>query len=106
MKPEITELKLSEGDEENDEEMDEMNSNDEEEFTKKKTSDPKIQLKQKKIIEVRKLEKEIEQKANDLTTKIGGINERIKASNEFMEQNIQKLAILSKSKVNFRNKEK
>ena len=100
MKPEITELKLSEGDEENDEELDEMNSNDEEEFTKKKVSDPKIQLKQKEIIEVRKLEKEIEQKANELTTKIGGINAKIKASNEFMEQNIQKLTILSKSKVN------
>lgn len=97
MKSEIKELKLSEGDEENDEELDEMDSNDEEEFTKRKTSDPKIKLKQEKIIEVRKLEKEIEKKANDLTKKIGGINAKIKSSNEFMEQNIQKL---SKSKVN------
>jgi len=97
MKSEIKELKLSEGDEENDEELDEMDSNDEEEFTKRKTSDPKIKLKQEKIIEVRKLEKEIEQKANDLTKKIGGINAKIKSSNDFLEQNIQKL---SKSKVN------
>ena len=97
MKSEIKELKLSEGDEENDEELDEMDSNDEEEFTKRKTSDPKIKLKQEKIIEVRKLEKEIEKKANDLTKKIGGINAKIKSSNDFLEQNIQKL---SKSKVN------
>ena len=97
MKSEIKELKLSEDDEENDEELDEMDSNDEEEFTKRKTSDPKIKLKQEKIIEVRKLEKEIEQKANDLTKKIGGINAKIKSSNDFLEQNIQKL---SKSKVN------
>ena len=97
MKSEIKELKLCEGDEENDEELDEMDSNDEEEFTRRKTSDPKIKLKQEKIIEVRKLEKEIEKKANDLTKKIGGINAKIKSSNEFMEQNIQKL---SKSKVN------
>ena len=97
MKSEIKELKLSEGDEENDEELDEMDSNDEEEFTKRKTSDPEIKLKQEKIIEVRKLEKEIEQKANDLTKKIGGINAKIKSSNDFLEQNIQKL---SKSKVN------
>ena len=97
MKSEIKELKLSEGDEENDEELDEMDSNDEEEFTKRKASDPKIKLKQEKIIEVRKLEKEIEQKANDLTKKIGGINAKIKSSNDFLEQNIQKL---SKSKVN------
>lgn len=97
MKSEIKELKLSEGDEENNEELDEMDSNDEEEFTKRKTSDPKIKLKQEKIIEVRKLEKEIEQKANDLTKKIGGINAKIKSSNDFLEQNIQKL---SKSKVN------
>ena len=97
MKSEIKELKLSEEDEENDEELDEMDSNDEEEFTRRKTSDPKIKLKQEKIIEVRKLEKEIEQKANDLTKKIGGINAKIKSSNDFLEQNIQKL---SKSKVN------
>jgi hypothetical protein len=97
MKSEIKELKLCEGDEENDEELDEMDSNDEEEFTKRKTSDPKIKLKQEKIIEVRKLEKEIEKKANDLTKKIGGINAKIKSSNDFLEQNIQKL---SKSKVN------
>jgi len=97
MKSEIKELKLSEGDEENDEELDEMDSNDEEEFTKRKTSDPKIKLKQEKIIEVRKLEKEIEKKANDLTKKIGGINAKIKSSNDFLEQNILKL---SKSKVN------
>ena len=97
MKSEIKVLKLYEGDEENDEELDEMDSNDEEEFTKRKTSDPKIKLKQEKIIEVRKLEKEIENKANDLTKKIGGINAKIKSSNDFLEQNIQKL---SKSKVN------
>ena len=97
MKSEIKVLKLYEGDEENDEELDEMDSNDEEEFTKRKTSDPKIKLKQEKIIEVRKLEKEIEKKANDLTKKIGGINAKIKSSNDFLEQNIQKL---SKSKVN------
>ena len=100
MKPEITDLKLSEGDEENDDELDEMDSNDEKEFTKKKTSDPKIQLKQKQIIEVRNLEKEIEQKANDITNKIGGINAKIQASNELMEHKIQKLTKLSKSKVN------
>ena len=45
MKSEITELKLSEGDEEDDEELDEMDSNDEEELTKKKTKDPKIKKK-------------------------------------------------------------
>ena len=67
---------------------------------KKKTSDPKIKIKQEKIIEVRKLEKEIEKKANDLTQKKGGINAKIKSSNDFMEQNIQKLSLLSKSKVN------
>ena len=100
MKSDIRKLKLSGGDDENDEELDEMDSNDEEEFTKKKTSDPKIKIKQEKIIEVRKLEKEIEKKANDLTQKIGGINAKIKSSNDFMEQNIQKLSLLSKSKVN------
>ena len=100
MKPEISILKLCEGDEDNDEELDEMDSNDEEEFTKKKSSDPKIKLKQKKINEVRKLEKEIEEKANDLTNKIGGINEKIKQNNEFMENKINKLSLLSKSKVN------
>ena len=97
MKSEIKELKLSEGDEENDEELDEMDSNDEEEYTKKKVSDPKIKQKQKELIEVRELEKEIEKKANDLTNKIGGINAKIKASNKVMEHNIQKL---TKSKVN------
>ena len=66
----------------------------------KKNSDPKIKLKQKKINEVRKLEKEIEEKANDLTNKIGGINEKIKQNNEFMENKINKLSLLSKSKVN------
>ena len=100
MKSDIRKLKLSGGDDENDEELDEMDSNDEEEFTKKKTSDPKIKIKQEKIIEVRKLEKEIEKKANDLTQKIGGINAKIKSSNDYMEQNIQKLSLLSKSKVN------
>ena len=100
MKPEINILKLSEGDEVNDEELDEMDSNDEEEFTNRKSSDPKIILKQKKINEVRKLEKEIEEKANDLTNKIGGINEKIKQNNEFMENKISKLSLLSKSKVN------
>ena len=97
MKCEIKELKLSEDDEENDEELDEMDSNDEEEYTKKKVSDPKIKQKQKELIEVRELEKEIEKKANDLTNKIGGINAKIKASNKVMEHNIQKL---TKSKVN------
>jgi hypothetical protein len=103
MKSEIEILKLSEGDEENDEELDEMDSNDEEELTKKKTEDPKIQKQQKEIIEVKNLEKEIEKKANDITNKIGGINAKIKASNEYMEsniQNIQKLSLYSKSKVN------
>ena len=100
MKSEIKKLKLSEGDEENDEELDEMNSDDEEEYTKKKVSDPKVKLKQKEIIEVRKLEKEIEKKANDLTNKIGGINAGIKANNEFMEHNIHKLQLFSKSNVN------
>ena len=100
MKPEINILKLYEGDEDNDEELDEMDSNDEEEFTKKKSSDPKIKLKQKKINEVRKLEKEIEEKANDLTNKVGGINEKIKQNNEFMENKINKLSLLSKTKVN------
>ena len=100
MKSEIEILKLSEGEEENDEELDEMDSNDEEELTKKKTEDPKIQKKQQEIIEVKKLEKEIEKKANDLTNKIGGINAKIKASNEIMESNIRKLSLYSKSKVN------
>ena len=103
MKSEIEILKLSEGDEENDEELDEMDSNDEEELTKKKTEDPKIQKQQKEIIEVKNLEKEIEKKANDITNKIGGINAKIKANNEYMEsniQNIQKLSLYSKSKVN------
>ena len=100
MKPEIKQLKLYEGEEDEDEDLDEMDSNDEEEFTKKKTSDPKIKLKQKKVIEVLELEKEIEQKANDITNKIGGINSKIKANNELMEEKILKLAKLSKSKVN------
>ena len=100
MKSEIKKLKLSEGDEENDEELDEMDSNDEEEYTKKKVSDPKMQIKQKEIIEVRELEKEIKKKANDITNKIGGINAGIKANNDLMEHNIQKLQLLSKSKVN------
>lgn len=100
MKSEITELKLSEGDEEDDEELDEMDSNDEEELTKKKTKDPKIKKKQQEIKEVRELEKEIEKKANDLTNKIGGINAKIKASNELVEENIKKLSVYSKSKVN------
>ena len=100
MKPEIKQLKLYEGEEDEDEDLDEMDSNDEEEFTKKKTSDPKIKLKQKKVIEVLELEKEIEQKANDITNKIGGINSKIKANNELMEEKILKLAKLSQSKVN------
>ena len=100
MKPESKQLQLYEGEEDEDEDLDEMDSNDEEEFTKKKTSDPKIKLKQKKVIEVLELEKEIEQKANDITNKIGGINSKIKANNELMEEKILKLAKLSKSKVN------
>ena len=60
MKPEISKLKLCEGEEEDDEELDEMDSNDEEKFAKKKISDPKIKMKQKKVIEVLELEKEIE----------------------------------------------
>ena len=100
MKPEIKLLKLYEGEEDEEEDLDEMDSNDEEEFTKKKTSDPKIKLKQKKVIEVLELEKEIEQKANDITNKIGGINSKIKANNELMEEKILKLAKLSQSKVN------
>ena len=100
MKPEIIKLELYEGDEENDDELDEMDSNDEEEFTKKKTSDPKVKLKQKKIIEVRNLEKEIEKKAIDLTNKTGGINSKIKANNQLLENNIKKLSLLSKSNVN------
>ena len=100
MKPEIKQLKLYEGEEDEEEDLDEMDSNDEEEFTKKKTSDPKIKLKQKKVIEVLELEKEIEQKANDITNKIGGINSKIKANNELMEEKILKLAKLSQSKVN------
>ena len=100
MKPEITQLKLYEGDEESDEELDKMDSNDEEEFAKKKITDPKMKLKQKKLIEVRTLEKEIEKKANDLTNKMGGINEKIKASNKLMENNIKRLKLFSKSNVN------
>ena len=99
MKPEIETLKLCE--EENskeDEELDNMDSNDEEEFTKKKTDDPKIQQKQQKIIEVRNLEKEIENKANILTNKIGDINTKIQSNNDFMEKNIQKLGKFTKTK--------
>ena len=71
MKPEIKQLVLAEeNDEDDDEEFDEMDSNDEEEFAKKISSDPKIKLKQKEIIEMKNLEKEIENKVIDLTNQI------------------------------------
>ena len=48
------------------------------------------------------MEKEIERRASDLTLKIGGINDKIKQNNRYIENNINKIQKLKliKSKVN------
>ena len=76
MKPEITILKLDEEDEDDEESenSEDLDINKEEQNIQIKTSDPKkIKLK-KEHLEVKKMEKEIEAKASDLTLKFGGIN--------------------------------
>ena len=104
IKPEITTLKLSEEDEE-EEELENSEDSDiiqEDKSKIKKSLDPKIMKRKTEILEVKKMEKEIEAKASDLTLKFGGINSKIKENNKIIEKNInqiQKLK-LKKSKVN------
>ena len=104
IKPEITTLKLSEEDEE-EEELENSEDSDiiqEDKSKIKKSLDPKIIKRKTEILEVKKMEKEIEAKASDLTLKFDGINSKIKENNKIIEKNInqiQKLK-LKKSKVN------
>ena len=104
IKPEITTLKLSEEDEE-EEELENSEDSDiiqEDKSKIKKSLDPKIIKRKTEILEVKKMEKEIEAKASDLTLKFGGINSKIKQNNKFIEKNINKIQKLklTKSKVN------
>ena len=104
IKPEITTLKLSEEDEE-EEELENSEDSDiiqEDKSKIKKSLDPKIMKRKTEILEVKKMEKEIEAKASDLTLKFGGINSKIKENNKIIEKNINKIQKLKlkKSKVN------
>ena len=104
IKPEITTLKLSEEDEE-EEELENSEDSDiiqEDKSKIKKSLDPKIIKRKTEILEVKKMEKEIEAKASDLTLKFGGINSKIKENNKIIEKNINKIQKLKlkKSKVN------
>ena len=104
IKPEITTLKLSEEDEE-EEELENSEDSDiiqEDKSKTKKSLDPKIIKRKTEILEVKKMEKEIEAKASDLTLKFGGINSKIKENNKIIEKNINKIQKLKlkKSKVN------
>ena len=58
-------------------------------------------LLKKEIQELKILEREIEEKANYFTKKLGGINYKIKQSNKYIEKNINKIqkSKLSKIKV-------
>ena len=101
---EITTLKLSEEDEE-EEELENSEDSDiiqEDKSKIKKSLDPKIMKRKTEILEVKKMEKEIEAKASDLTLKFGGINSKIKENNKIIEKNINKIQKLKlkKSKVN------
>jgi len=104
MKPDITILKLDEEDEEEEESEDSetIDINQEEQNISKKTSDQKKIKRKKEHLELKKLEKEIEAKASDLTLKFGGINSKIKQNNKYIEKNINKIQKLklTKSKVN------
>ena len=104
MKPEITILKLDEEDEDDEESenSEDLDINKEEQNIQIKTSDPKKIKRKKEHLEVKKMEKEIEAKASDLTLKFGGINSKIKQNNKFIEKNINKIQKLklTKSKVN------
>ena len=107
IKPEIITLKLSEEDEEEEELENSENSEDsdiiqEDKSKIKKSLDPKIIKRKTEILEVKKMEKEIEAKASDLTLKFGGINSKIKENNKIIEKNINKIQKLKlkKSKVN------
>ena len=104
MKPDLTILKLDEEDEEEEESEDSetIDINQEEQNISKKTSDPKKIMRKKEHLELKKLEKEIEAKASDLTLKFGGINSKIKQNNKYIEKNINKIQKLklTKSKVN------
>ena len=104
IKPEITTLKLSEEDEE-EEELENSEDSDiiqEDKSKIKKSLDPKIIKRKTEILEVKKMEKEIEAKASDLTLKFGGINSKIKENNKIIEKNVNKIQKLKlkKSKVN------
>ena len=104
IKPEITTLKLSEEDEE-EEELENSEDSDiiqEDKSKIKKSLDPKIIKRKTEILEVKKMEKEIEAKASDLTLKFGGINSKIKENSKIIEKNINKIQKLKlkKSKVN------
>ena len=104
IKSEITTLKLSEEDEE-EEELENSEDSDiiqEDKSKIKKSLDPKIIKRKTEILEVKKMEKEIEAKASDLTLKFGGINSKIKENNKIIEKNINKIQKLKlkKSKVN------
>ena len=104
MKPDLTILKLDEEDEEEEESEDSetIDINQEEQNISKKTSDQKKIMRKKEHLELKKLEKEIEAKASDLTLKFGGINSKIKQNNKYIEKNINKIQKLklTKSKVN------
>ena len=80
MKPEITILNLSEEDEEEEESnnSEDLDISQDENNLNKNSLDPKIIKRKKELLEVKKMEREIEAKASDLTLKFGVINSKIK----------------------------
>ena len=102
MKPEITILNLSEEDEEEEESnnSEDLDISQDENNLNKNSLDPKIIKRKKELLEVKKMEKEIEAKASDLTLKFGGINSKIKENNRLIEKNINKIEKLKLSKSN------
>ena len=102
MKPEITILNLSEEDEEEEESnnSEDLDISQDENNLNKNSLDPKIIKRKKELLEVKKMEKEIEAKASDLTLKFGGINSKIKENNRLIEKNINKIQKLKLSKSN------
>ena len=101
MKSEIKILELCEDDEENEDLEEDDNESDSNNKNAYLSNDPKVIKKKKEIQELKILEREIEEKANYFTKKLGGINYKIKQSNKYIEKNINKIqkSKLSKIKV-------
>ena len=101
MKSEIKILELCEDDEENEDLEEDENESDSNNKNAYLSNDPKVIKKKKEIQELKILEREIEEKANYFTKKLGGINYKIKQSNKYIEKNINKIqkSKLSKIKV-------